>query len=109
MYTVAFQSKGYKVVLCSDPSIATQTTEEENPDVILTDIMMEKMHGLDLVRELKHNPHTKSIPVFVMSNLFSGDIQKEALSVGAEAFISKTKTDPNELADLVSKKLHVSH
>ena len=66
-----------------------------NPDVILLDIMLPDQNGLELCRELRHNPSTSSIPIFMIS-AHAPPMTREADSAGANGYLVK----PINLANL---------
>ena len=68
-----------------------KTAEEIKPDVIVLDLMMPKISGYGILRELKKRPHLNLIPVIVVSNLRSDDIVREAMSLGASGYFSKAE------------------
>jgi putative two-component system response regulator len=61
----------------------------ESPDVVLTDVVMPGLTGLDLCRELKNNPATRLIPVVLITALSDSDDRIEGINAGADDFLSK--------------------
>lgn len=98
-----------RVALVGDYEIAEAGTVDEaleavrafRPDVALIDVMMPGGSGLEIVRELAHNPalrHARSVVV----SAFAGDSdRREAQEAGADAFVAKP-FDPDELSALVA-------
>lgn len=71
------------------------------PDLILLDIMMPKLNGLEMLRQLKAIPDVEKIPVVVLTNL-SGDADAEtALQEGAVKYIVKSDYKPKEIFNIV--------
>src|ERR1700686_1981376 len=62
-------SSGYKVELASDGEEGLSLALEKRPDVIVLDMMLPKLSGLEVLRALKHNHATKTIPVIALSGL----------------------------------------
>ena len=62
-------SSGYKVELASDGEEGLSLALEKRPDVIVLDMMLPKLSGLEVLRALKHNHATKEIPVIALSGL----------------------------------------
>jgi DNA-binding response OmpR family regulator len=82
-------SEGYEVKAFFTAVDALKYVTAENTDLVITDWMLPEMDGLDLCRNLKHNPSTQEIPV-VMLTCKSDEIDVvTALEVGAEEFIPK--------------------
>jgi len=105
MYTDSFRKEGFQVVTALSEEEATEIVEKENPDFILLDIILPENDGIVFLRKQKANPKISSIPVVIFSNLDDPAIQKEALSLGAEAYIIKTNYTPQELIEKVAKYL----
>ena len=61
----------------------------EMPDLIILDIVMPDMCGFDVLRELKRNPHTREIPVILVSGNDGGEYKSEGLRLGAADYITK--------------------
>lgn len=68
---------------------ARETLQRERPDVILSDIMMPEIDGLQFVRELRQDPRTSKIPVLVVSAKASSGDRQAALEAGASGFLAK--------------------
>ncbi|PIK87752.1 chemotaxis protein CheY [Synechococcus sp. 60AY4M2] len=57
------RSEGYQVVAVANAQEALQQIRNDKPDVVLTDLVMEGMSGLELCRQIKKNPETQKLPV----------------------------------------------
>lgn len=83
------RSNGYQVVEASTSEEAFQLVKTEQPDLILMDIQLQGMDGLEVTKLLKENPETRDIPVLaVTSYAMKGDREK-ALAVGCAGYITK--------------------
>lgn len=74
---------------CQDPSKALQIAEEVRPTVILQDLVMPEIDGLVLVRYFRANPHTRDVPMIVLSAQEDPKIKAEAFSLGANDYMVK--------------------
>jgi CheY-like chemotaxis protein len=81
---------GYTVITASDGEEALRLARENMPDLILLDMLLPKMPGLEVLRALKSNPATAGIAVVVLSGL-SGKNAKRLQQDGAFAFLGKEK------------------
>ena len=79
----------YDVSLARDGTEALEKVKEVSPDVILLDIQMPGMNGIEVTKTLKENDETKIIPIVILSVLHNADYRIEALKAGADDFISK--------------------
>lgn len=80
---------GHEALLASSGDIAQNTARTQLPDLILTDMHLPDMGGLELVEKLKGDPTTTHIPVIVLSASAEMDAQELSHTAGAEAFIAK--------------------
>ncbi len=83
------EREGYDVTLAPDGTAGLEQTLNDRPDLIVTDIVMPKMDGYDMCREIKANKETEDIPVVMLTT--KGDIMDiiEGLGAGADNFITK--------------------
>lgn len=84
-----FQQSGYDVKGAADPKEGLELAVSWKPDVILLDIIMPNVNGLEVLKQLKTNPETSSIPVFIFSNLDSEEEIAQALETGAVGYLTK--------------------
>ena len=99
--TRALTRAGYEVVAAVDGEEALRLAQESPPDLILLDMMLPKVTGLDVLRGLKSDARTMHVPVIVLSGLSPAN--RERLMVeGAAAFFEKTeKILANDSAELL--------
>ena len=97
---------GYEVVLAADGNQALKLAEEENPQVIVLDIKMPGLDGLEVCKRLKEREHTKLIPVIVITGFEDNKI--EALNLGADDFVNKP-FDMAEISIRVKSALRIRH
>jgi len=83
------QYQGYRVVEVNDSRQALKIAFEEQPDVILADVVMPEINGVELTKHLKLEPHTQSIPVLLMSVTEESQLRHQALKAGAEDVVLK--------------------
>jgi DNA-binding response OmpR family regulator len=82
-------SEGYEVKAFFNAVDALKYVTAENTDLVITDWMLPEMDGLDLCRNLKHNPSTQDIPVVMLTGKSDEIDVVTALEVGAEEYIPK--------------------
>jgi DNA-binding response OmpR family regulator len=101
---VNFQMEGFDVLTACDGREGVDAAREHRPDVVVSDVMMPKLSGLELVRELKADADTKGIPVILLSAKAQVDDVRAGLDLGADDYVTKP-FEPLELVDRVNKLL----
>ena len=87
--TYAFEKAGYLVDVAKDGEECLHKANEILPDLIVLDIMMPKLHGLEVLERLRADPHTASIPVLIHSAKDFKTEHDEALRLGATGYVVK--------------------
>jgi two-component system, cell cycle response regulator DivK len=94
----------YRLIEATDGEAGVALALAEQPNLILMDVQLPKMSGLDAMRALKSDPRTSDIPVIVITSFaLSGDREKAA-AAGATGYIAKPYS-PRELLALVRQYL----
>ena len=92
----------YKLIEAKDGESGVETALRELPDLILMDIQLPKLSGLDATRRLRADPQTAAIPIIVITSFaLSGDDQK-AKDAGASAYLAKPYS-PRQLLEMIRK------
>jgi CheY-like chemotaxis protein len=105
MYQKIFTFEGYEVEMASDGQEGLDKAREMKPTLVLLDVMMPKMNGLQVLEKLKADPETKAIPVIMLTNLAGEQDAESALAKGAIKYIIKSEHEPKEVADMVKEIL----
>jgi two-component system cell cycle response regulator DivK len=96
---------GYDCVVAQDGKEAVQKAGDALPDLILMDICMPEMDGLEATAEIRKNPRTKAIPIIaVTARAMPGDKEK-CIQVGCNAYLSKPLSH-RELGPCIEKVLN---
>ncbi|MDQ3352932.1 MAG: response regulator [Actinomycetota bacterium] len=97
---VNFEMEGFAVLTASDGLQGLQAARDSRPDVVISDVMMPHMNGLELVAALGADEGTDDIPIILLSARAQGTDVTEGLDVGADAYVTKP-FDPLQLIDQV--------
>src|SRR5437764_10596678 len=93
---VNFELEGFGVITAMDGESGLAMAKTERPDVVLSDIMMPRMDGLELVTALRADPTTADLPVILLTAKAQiGDVER-GLELGANDYVTKP-FDPIEL------------
>ncbi|MES2545062.1 MAG: response regulator transcription factor [Bacteroidota bacterium] len=101
--TFRLKKEGYDVIACADGKEALHKILSQNPDIIITDIMMPYLTGLDLVNKVKIELKL-NIPIIMLSAVGLEKTVIEAFELGADDFITKPFS-PNELIVRIKRLL----
>jgi DNA-binding response OmpR family regulator len=100
-----FRKNDFTVASASDGDTGLKMAQRLNPDIIILDLLLPKMSGLDVLKYLKSNPLTRDIPVIILSNLGDESDVEQAKSLGAIDYFIKAETDLSDLVKKTSKVL----
>lgn len=101
------EKEGYKTfITTTDASEAFDLIQRENPDLVLLDVVMPKVSGLDILVQLRNSSERKNIPVIILTASTSAETKASALRLGATDFLAKP-VDPSELIPRVRNVLVV--
>lgn len=89
LFLADYLSESYQVLDTNNGTEALKICESENPDLIISDVMMENMDGLEFCRNVKSNPEISHIPVILMTALASVENKLTGYKVGADDYITK--------------------
>src|SRR3990167_7059622 len=97
MYEERMKAEGFNIIQATNGEEALKKAKESKPDIILLDIMMPKVNGFDVLKELKSNPELKDIPVIVLTALIQDVDRVQGKKLGAADYIVKSETMPGEV------------
>jgi DNA-binding response OmpR family regulator len=95
---VNFEIEGFDVICATDGEDGLRRAQADQPDVVISDIMMPRRDGLQLLTELKANPATEDLPVILLSAKAQKSEVQHGIDMGADDYITKP-FDPLELID----------
>jgi CheY-like chemotaxis protein len=93
---------GHDVIVARTGQEGIKLAEKQRPDLILMDMIMPGMHGLEASIKLKENPHTHNIPIIALTIMSSPKFVQECYNVGIIGYIKKPY-DPKALVESVEK------
>jgi DNA-binding response OmpR family regulator len=105
MYRTKFETSGYEVETAGDGVTGLQLVESFHPDIILLDLMMPRMGGLDMLAALRKQPDGKDAKVIVLTNMGDADTAAKINKLDADDYIVKAEMTPKQVEERVSKLL----
>jgi DNA-binding response OmpR family regulator len=101
---VNFEMEGFTVLVARDGEEGIAVARADQPDLIVSDIMMPKVSGLELVTALKGDPSTSEIPIILLSAKAQNADVRSGLDAGADDYVTKP-FEPLDLVDRVNRLL----
>lgn len=105
MYVERIKAEGAIVIEARDGEEALERIGETKPNIIMLDIMMPKMNGFDVLKKIKENPETASIPVIILTALSDDQKKRQGMELGADDYIVKAETLPVDVVAKITKLL----
>ncbi len=98
--------EGLEIETAADAVIALRSIMKQVPDLILLDIEMPYMNGLEVLKALKSDPATSGRPVIVLTSRTDDDCYTEAKKLGADAFLNKPVAKERLLQEVALRLAH---
>lgn len=107
MYAQAFKSEGLEIDVAPNGKEGISKAQTLKPDLILLDIMMPEVNGIEVLQTLKADENTKSIPIVILTNLAGTQDAEKAKKEGAKAYLVKSQYKPKEVVEKIKNFLNV--
>lgn len=105
LYESAFTSRGYTTIVAQNGEETLVLIEKEKPDVVLLDIMMPSIHGLQVLDIVKSDPKIKDTKIIMFTALSDEKTKMEAKELGAIDYIVKSESSMGDILSKVQKVL----
>jgi len=105
MYGLGLERAGYSVLVAKDGQAGLELALKALPDLILLDVRMPILDGIEVLTKLAADPATRDIPVVMLSNYSEPALVKRLLSLGAKEYLVKIETTPAGVAEVVARHL----
>ena len=99
MYKFKLAKSGLTVIEATDGKMALEKLSGDLPDVVLLDLMMPNVSGIEVLKHLKKQNITPDLPVIVLTNVMDSQIVAEAKELGARDYFVKTDLTPSQVAE----------
>lgn len=101
-----FHKSGFTIASATDGESALKMAQRLNPNLILLDLLLPKLNGFEVLKNIKANPALKEIPVIVLSNLGDDSDIERAKTLGAADYFVKANTNLSDLENKIKEILH---
>lgn len=106
LYKKMLEKAGYLVLGAFDGEEGVKLVRSNlDTSLVLLDVMLPKMHGIDVLRLLKSSENTKHVQIVLLSNLGDESIIQEAINLGARDYLKKVNITPRDLVGIVGQYL----
>ena len=105
MYSTKLQMEGFEVEVAYDGEKGLEKTEEWKPDLVVLDLMIPKMGGMDVLKQIRANPKTKNVPVLILSNLSQEQDVQLAKELKVKEFLVKANFTPGQVVEKIKQSL----
>ena len=105
IYSIRITAEGYDVVSAGDGEEALAVAVREKPDLILSDVMMPKISGFDMLDILRSTPETANIKVIMMTALSAEDQRQRGERLGADRYLVKSQVGIEDVINSIHEVL----
>lgn len=105
IYGIRLTAEGYAVVSAHDGEEALAVAVRERPDLVISDVMMPKISGFDMLDILRSTPETQNIKVIMMTALSSDDQRERGENLGADRYLVKSQVGIEDVINVVHEVL----
>lgn len=102
-----FTREGFQSLKANDGESGLAVALEKHPDIILLDIIMPKVDGLTMLKDLRQDEWGKMVPVIILTNLNDAENVSQAMENGVYEFLVKSDWKLDELVERVKNKLGI--
>jgi len=107
IFEAALQKDGLETVFALNGQTGIDKAKSEKPDLVLLDQVLPDISGNEVLKTLKADATTQSIPVLMLSNFSQEELVKEAIDSGAMDYIFKYQVEPQDLVNKVKQALKI--
>ena len=105
VYLKALEAAGFEVKHVADGEAGLQILQVYQPDLILLDLMLPRISGIELLTVIRSTPEMRFLPVIVFSNAFREDVRAEVQALGANRLLSKSEYVPRQVIQIIHELL----
>ena len=99
------RENNYDMISAFDGKVGLELAKTKKPDLILLDIILPVINGIDVLKELKKDKKTKNIPVIVLTNVENMDNVDKTIELGATAYLVKAKYTMEDVIEKIKEIL----
>jgi len=101
------KKEGYKIISALDGEMGLRLVKSEKPDLVLLDLVLPKLHGLEVLEKIKKDPEIKNTPVIILTNIEGAKDVEKALELGATTYLVKTSYALEDIINKIKKTIDI--
>jgi CheY-like chemotaxis protein len=105
IYRPRLEQAGLRVVVAEDGVIAMRRLRDFKPDLVVLDLLIPKLNGLDVLKFIRQDPELKSTRVIVFSNAFLCNLWEQSAALGVQEMVLKSAATPPQLVETICRIL----
>ncbi|MDB6111857.1 MAG: hypothetical protein JWR69_3607, partial [Pedosphaera sp.] len=105
IYRSKFSADGYEVEIALTGEAGFELIKSFQPDIVILDLMLPQISGLDLLKQIRAQPELKQLPVVVFSNTYLSNMVQDAWKAGATKCLSKASCTPRQVIEVIRNLL----
>ncbi len=106
VYERQFTMRGYTVEVAADGELGLEALRRGAPDLVLLDLQLPKVSGIEVLKFIRATPNLKNVPVIVFTNAYLGTLVDQAWKAGANKCLTKAFTPAKQLIEVIAAALH---
>ncbi|OGM12706.1 hypothetical protein A3A76_04295 [Candidatus Woesebacteria bacterium RIFCSPLOWO2_01_FULL_39_23] len=103
IYQEKFTGEGFDVVTAEDGVEGLRLAKEGNLNIVILDILIPKLSGVDLLLKLREDDKGKTLPVIALTNLTQPEEQQKVMTLGVKEYLVKSDYTPNQVVEKIRK------
>jgi len=105
LYEIEFKLFGYELLIAQNGKDGIKIALKEKPDLILLDLLLGDINGLEVLKTIKKNKDTKETKILILSNYNKKGLEDECKKLGAISYLTKSDFIPKEIVKIAEKYL----
>ena len=107
IYKNKLEAEGFEVMEAIEGEEGIHKVQNEQPNLVLLDLMLPRKDGFDVLSDIKKDPNTKDIPIIILTVLGQESDIKRGLDLGATNYLVKGQTDLNQVVKVIKQTLGI--
>jgi CheY-like chemotaxis protein len=99
------KGEGYEIISALDGETGLRLAKTQKPDLILLDLILPKIEGIEVLKTLKEDEETKNIPVIVLTHVEDLEKVEKAMELGVQAYLVKAEYSLEEIKEKIKQAL----